>query len=331
MKILLIRFSSIGDIVLTTPVIRCLKQQTNAEIHYVTKASFAEVIQENPFISKVYTIQKRVGEVLPDLRRERYDYLIDLHHNLRSFLIKMNFPFVKSYAFKKLNFKKWLFVNFKINRLPQVHIVDRYLDTIAPLGVVNDYAGLDFFGAKRPQNINWSSPFIALVIGAGWNTKALTEEKLLTICQSIGYKTILLGGKREVEKGKHLEKATGSHVLNLAGRLSLSESAWVVKNAALVISGDTGLMHIAAAFRRRIISIWGSTAPEFGMYPYYPKGMDLNSSLEVKLPCRPCSKIGHERCPKGHFKCMEDLEINMLVKKAQQVLEIGEWQKDQRG
>ncbi len=314
MKILLIRFSSIGDIVLTSPIVRCLKKQTGAELHYLTKAAFAAIVRPNPYISKIHTIQKRVGEVLPDLRREKYDYLIDLHHNLRSLLIKINLPFVKSYAFKKLNVEKWLLVNLKINRLPQVHLVDRYLTSVAPLGVVNDGAGLDFFGIKQPRNIEEGRPFIALVVGAGRNTKALTKEKIITICQSINYNIILLGGKQEQEKGIYIKRATKNHVTNLVGQLSLLESAWIIKKATLVITGDTGLMHIAAAFRKPIISIWGNTIPAFGMYPYYPRDMDLNTTLEVEnLPCRPCSKIGFDQCPKGHFKCIQALKVNNLL------------------
>ena len=144
-KILIIRFSSIGDIVLTSPVIRCLKLQTGSEIHYLTKQPFVALLKNNPHVSKVFAIDKSVGEVLPALRREKYDYIIDLHHNLRTFILKWRLPFVKSYAFKKLNFEKWLLTNFKINRLPKTHIVDRYLETVKSLGVKNDGQGLDFF------------------------------------------------------------------------------------------------------------------------------------------------------------------------------------------
>lgn len=325
-KILIIRFSSIGDIVLTSPVIRCLKEQKKAEIHYLTKAPFAPILTTNPHISKVYTIQKMVSEVLPALRQEKYDYIIDLHHNLRTFLIKWSLPFVKSYAFKKLNFEKWLLTNFKINRLPQQHIVDRYLETVKPLGVKNDGNGLDFFlnedllKFQNLVNLNTSLiPYIAIPIGAGKNTKALTIEKIINICQGINYPVVLLGGKQEIKKGEAIEtiiKATEGQekLTNLVGKCSLLESAAIVKNAKLVLTGDTGLMHIAAAFQKPIISIWGNTVPEFGMYPYYPKGMNLNTIIEVQnLSCRPCSKIGYDDCPKGHFKCIDKLEIGQIV------------------
>ncbi len=329
-KILIIRFSSIGDIVLTSPVIRCLKLQIGAEIHYLTKQPFVTLLENNPHVSKVFAIEKRVGEVLPILRQEKYDYIIDLHHNLRTFLIKWRLPFVKSYAFKKLNFEKWLLTNFKINRLPTTHIVDRYLETVKPLDVKNDGKGLDFFlGTAIPNSKNLvylkSTTYIALPIGAGRKTKALTIEKIVNICQKINCRVVLLGGKQEIKKANYIEtiiKATEGkeNLVNLVGKCSLLESAAIVKNAKVVLTGDTGLMHIAAAFHKPIISIWGNTVPEFGMTPYYPKGMDLNTIMEVKdLPCRPCSKIGFEDCPKGHFKCIEQLEVATVIKQIKEL------------
>ena len=250
----------------------------------MAKQPFAQILESNPYISKVYTIQKRVGEVLPELRKEKYDYIIDLHHNLRSFLVKWNLPFVKTISFKKLNFEKWLLVNFKINRLSKKHIVDRYLDTVKRLGVVNDGQGLDFFlEDPLPSNLP-RAPFVVIPIGTGKNTKSLTVEKIITICKSINYTIILLGGEIEIEKGKLIEKALKKEIHNFVGKCSLSISAAIIKEARVVLTGDTGLMHIAAAFHKPIISIWGNTVPEFGMVPYYPKGMNLNKTFEVKKP-----------------------------------------------
>ncbi|MEM1124599.1 MAG: glycosyltransferase family 9 protein, partial [Bacteroidota bacterium] len=158
--------------------------------------------------------------------------------------------------------------------------------------------------------------YLALPIGAGLATKSLTVEKIVTICQSIDYPIVLLGGKKEIEKGQQIEKKLThqKNIFNLVGRCSLLESAAIVEGSKLVLTGDTGLMHIAAAFRKPIISVWGNTVPEFGMTPYYPKGMDLNRTIEVKgLACRPCSKIGFGACPKGHFRCIEDLETARVI------------------
>ena len=311
MKILVLRFSSIGDIVLTTPVVRCLKKQAGAELHYLTKEIFAPILAANPYIDRVFSFKKDVSEVLHDLRSEKYDLVVDLHHNLRSLRVKwaLHRP---ARSFDKINFEKWLLVNTGIDRLPNVHIVHRYMATVRRLGVVYDGAGLDYFippeeevrvsalsGSLAPGN------YIAFALGATHATKRLPVQKAAEICRKTDQPVVLLGGKAEVEASRAI---LGPNVVNLCGQLTLHQSASVVRQACAVLTHDTGLMHIAAAFRKPIVSVWGNTVPAFGMFPFYPTGMDLNTSVEVKgLSCRPCSKIGYDRCPRKHFRCMNDI------------------------
>jgi ADP-heptose:LPS heptosyltransferase len=328
MKILVIRFSSIGDIVLTTPVVRCLKQQLGADVHFLTKRNFEKILSSNPYIDRVFSIEKKVSEVIESLKAERYDAVIDLHGNLRSLQVKFALS-VRSYTFDKLNFEKWLMTNLKINRLPNSHIVDRYLKTVEPLGVKNDGNGLDFFIPKQDEidvisdvrcqmsesktgHSSFITPhsslkFIAFVIGAAHATKRLPTEKIIEICDKIDRPIFLLGGKEDAERGDTICVKSKSYVVNLCGKLNLNQSASVVEQAEKVVTHDTGLMHIAAAFGKDIVSVWGNTIPEFGMTPYLPSA---NSQIiEVKdLSCRPCSKIGHDQCPKGHFKCMQMID-----------------------
>ncbi|MBC7777055.1 MAG: glycosyltransferase family 9 protein [Phycisphaerae bacterium] len=316
MKILLLRFSSIGDIVLTTPVVRCLKKQLGAELHFLTKTAFAPILEENPYVDQVFSFQKEIApDTIRGLRAMRYDHVIDLHHNLRSLRLKLALG-RPSRSFDKLNWQKWLLVNFKIDRMPEAHIVDRYMATVRHLGVVYDGEGLDYFIPKG-ENLDEieipSRPFTAFVLGATHATKRLPEEKIIEICRGTTQPIVLLGGKTEQDAGERIAKAAGSHVLNLCARLSLHQSACVVRESSKVITHDTGLMHIAAALQKPIISVWGSTVPKFGMWPFYPTGMNLNTSIEVLgLGCRPCSKIGFDRCPKGHFKCMKEIEANRV-------------------
>jgi ADP-heptose:LPS heptosyltransferase len=325
MKILVIRFSSIGDIVLTTPVVRCLKQQLGAEVHFLTKRNFEKIVLSNPHIDRVFSIEKKTSEVIKLLKAEGYDAVVDLHVNLRSLQIKMALG-VPSYSFDKLNFEKWLMTNFKINRLPYSHIVDRYLKTVEPLGVKNDGKGLDFFIPKEdeinlisdvrfrisdfgiPSNSKLqTSNFVAFVIGAAHATKRLPIEKIIDICNQIHLPIYLLGGKEDADRGELICVKSSSCVVNLCGKLNLNESASIVRQAEKVVTHDTGLMHIAAAFGKDIISVWGNTIPEFGMTPYLPTAG--SHIIEVKdLSCRPCSKIGHDKCPKGHFKCMQMID-----------------------
>jgi len=317
-KYLIIRFSSIGDIVLTSPVVRCIKKQIpGAQVHYITKKAFASVIQSNPHVDKVYTIEKDVSEVIDELKKEKYDFVIDLHHNLRSAQVKQGLR-KPSASFPKLNVEKWLKVNFKIDNLPDVHIVDRYFVAAKKLSVKNDGEGLDYFiPAKDEVNISTlpashQNGYIGFIIGARHFTKRLPEHKIIEICKRIDSPVVLLGGPDDAEIAKHIEEAVGGNIYNACGKYNLNQSASLVKQGKKIITHDTGLMHIAAAFKKDIISVWGNTIPEFGMYPYKP---GANSHIvEVKnLSCRPCSKIGYKACPKKHFKCMEENSVEEII------------------
>jgi ADP-heptose:LPS heptosyltransferase len=321
-KFLIVRFSSIGDIVLTTPVVRCLKQQVEgAEVHFVTKKQFASVVANNPYIDKIHILDGKLDDLVKKLHEEEFHYIIDLHHNLRSYLLKKKLG-VLSFSFNKINIQKWLMVHIKINRLPQKHIVDRYLETCYLFDVQNDNKGLDFF--IDPKNevslqtlpVPFQNGFITLVIGAKHATKQMPTEKIALLCSNLNKPVILLGGPDEKDNADNIiKKAAKTDILNACGHYNLQQSASLVKQSNVVISHDTGLMHIAAAFKKKIISIWGNTIPEFGMYPYMPD--DESSIFEIKgLGCRPCSKIGYQKCPKGHFKCMQLQDVKAIAEKA---------------
>ena len=322
MKFLILRFSSIGDIVLTTPVIRCLRlQMPEAEIHFLSRQNFRDVLEHNPYINKNIFFKDDVDEVISELKKEKYDYIIDLHHNIRSLRVKRALK-TKSFSFNKLNIEKWLIVNLKINRLPQQHIVDRYLETISSFGIKNDGQGLDYFiSAKEEKAIEklpeaFGKNFIAWAIGAHHATKQLPIEKMISIAKKIKLPVVILGGKEDINKSKELIRHFQSPVFNGCGIFSINESAAIIKHAQHVLTHDTGMMHIAAAFRKNIISVWGNTIPEFGMSPYLPAAFATNSLIVQvnNLSCRPCSKIGYQKCPKGHFKCMKEINENEIIK-----------------
>ncbi|MBA3705380.1 MAG: glycosyltransferase family 9 protein [Bacteroidetes bacterium] len=317
-KILIIRFSSIGDIVLTTPVIRCIKEQKSGiEIHYLTKNSFKGILENNPYITKIHTIENEVKEVLPELKKENFDLVIDLHKNIRSTQTKRALGKPSS-TFKKLNLLKWVLVNFKINRMPAIHIVDRYLKAAEQLEIKNDMKGLDYFIPQLDEVSLTSLPlfhqngYIGFVIGAKHFTKQLPIEKIISICKKIDSPIILLGGKEDNDRAMEVEKIVGKNIYNACGKYNLNQSASLIKQAKKIITSDTGLMHIAAAFKKEIISVWGNTVPSFGFSPYLP---GANSKiLEVKnLSCRPCSKIVYDQCPKGHFKCMMLIDEDKII------------------
>lgn len=330
MKILILRFSSIGDIVLTTPVVRTLKTQLDGvQLHYATKSQYQEILASNPYVDKLHFLESSLSTLIKELKHERFDCVIDLHHNLRTFQIKRALG-VRSYSFNKLNLEKWLKVNLKIDKLPNVHIVDRYMDTVRALGIKMDALGLDYFIPEKDEvPTSWlpaefRSGFVVYAIGAQHFTKKLPVNKMIELCDKINKPVILLGGMEDVEVGdqvvKFFSRTKGEDtfkdgllkldkkaiVYNACGKFNLNQSASLVKQAICIFTHDTGLMHIAAAFHKEVYTIWGNTIPSFGMYPFRTKFTVLENN---RLHCRPCSKIGFQKCPKGHFKCMKELVL----------------------
>ncbi len=319
-RFLIIRFSSIGDIVLTTPVVRTLAAHyPDSEIHFLTKPTFRSLVETNPHIHKVWLWEEQASDLLRQLKAEKFDFIIDLHHNLRSQRVKLALG-GKSGSFNKLNVEKYLYVNFRMKRLPNVHIVDRYMETVQSLGVMNDGKGLDFF-IRPDEQVELSrlpemhrKGFVAVVTGALKGTKRMPIEELTELCRIIDLPLVLLGGKAEMPDGEAIASAIGDRAYNLCGELNIGQSASLVQQSNVVLTHDTGLMHIAAAFHKPIVSIWGNTVPEFGMYPYLPGATDVQYIAQVSgLKCRPCSKIGYDTCPKKHFRCMRDQDLDAIA------------------
>ncbi len=317
-KFLIIRFSSIGDIVLTSPVVRCLKNQfPEAEIHYLTKKRNLDLLQANPYIDKIQLLGDSLQETIRELKNENYGYVIDLHNNLRSLQVKMAIK-AKSFSFNKLNFRKLLLTCLKINTMPCGHIVDRNLETLRHFNITNDGKGLEYFiphedeFSQEQLPENFRNGYVALVLAGTYFTKRMPAEKYRSLISESKLPFVLLGGKSEGPMAARILEWNTGNVVDFTGKLRLNQSASLVKNARLVITNDTGLMHIAAAFHKKILSVWGNTTPELGMYPYLPgKGSEI---LEVKgLTCRPCSKLGYSECPKKHFRCMNDLPESRMI------------------
>ncbi len=326
MKILVIRFSSIGDIVLTTPVLRCLRRQyPQAEIHFLVKQKFEMVLRANPYIDVVHTLQDNLNDKIKQLRPLGFDFIIDLHRNLRTLMVKRSIP-CTVYTFNKLNLRKWLYVNLKWDLMPDKSIVDRYFEGVRKLGIKNDGDGLDYFippdSAVKSSDIpmSHSAGYVACVIGGSYYTKKFPVDKWKELVALCPYPLILLGGPEDREAGQMIASADSVKVYNACGKFDLAESADLVRMAKVVVTNDTGLMHIAAAFQKKIISLWGNTTPQMGMFPYYGFNNlnrnvnNLSVIMEVKdLKCRPCSKIGYNQCPKKHFRCMNDIPVEPIV------------------
>lgn len=333
MKVLIVRFSSIGDIVLTSPVVRCLKQQRpDVTLHYLTKSSYRAVVAHNPYIDKCIYLEDDLNKTIEELKKEEYDYVIDLHNNLRTARVKKALG-AENHAFPKLNIEKWLLVNFKIDMMPDKSIVERYFEAVKPLGIRNDGQGLDYFIPDTQKISNDDIPmshwagYVACVIGGSYNTKKFPVAKWKEFCAAVPFPVMLLGGPEDREEGQLIVGENNIKIYNACGKFNLNESADLVKRAKVVVSNDTGLMHVATAFRKNVISLWGNTSPEMGMFPYYgfnnlkDRVAPQSVIMENKgLRCHPCSKLGYDKCPKKHFKCMLDLNVAAIVEKV-----IGFW------
>lgn len=330
MKILIIRFSSIGDVVLTTPIVRCLKKQIpNASIHFITKNPFYSILENNPYLDKIITIKSSINEVVSELKAENYDWVIDLHKNVRTLSLKQKLN-VPSRSFPKINIEKWLLVKFKIDRMPKIHIVDRYFETVKHLGVKNDLLPCDFFIAENARvdisaSLNIDKDFITVAIGAQFFTKRMPIEKLMEILEKINIPVAILGGLMDKEVAEKLiEMLPSKNIVNTCGSYSLQQSASIVSQSKVLLTNDTGMMHIASCFEIPTVSVWGNTVPTLGMYPYFPVNKNLYSIHEVKgLSCRPCSKIGFQKCPKNHFHCMTQQNVEAIVEDINQKMNSG--------
>jgi len=332
MKVLIIRLSSIGDIILTTPVVRCIKQQLGAEIHFLVKKSFANVLAGNPYIDQIHYYERWDEEAERRLREEQFDHIFDLHKNLRSkqIIYSLKLP---STDFDKLNVRKWFMTALKINILPKKHIVDRYFEALERFGLKYDGKGLDFFisdenitDADRFLNLKGipdGASYVAMAIGAARKTKLPTIDLYIQIINRLGLPVVLLGGPGDKQFGEEIANSMpASVIVNAAGELTLQESVAVLKRALCLVTPDTGLMHAGAAMGTPMVVIWGNTIPEFGMYPLYKDNTDaVYHNHEVYgLSCRPCSKIGYEHCPKKHFHCMKQQNMVLIVKNIESLI-----------
>ena len=314
-KILCIRFSSIGDILLTTPIIRVLKAQfPNAEIHIATKASFAHLWEGNPHVAQVHGYQGNLWEFAAELRKEGFDAVYDLHKNLRSHMLCLllgKFP----KQINKYTAARKAFVQTKVNTLPG-HLVDR---NFASLGLVPDGQGLDYFIPAAAQvklaDYGIKSPYVLFAIGAAHQTKVLSYPKMIELIDSIDHQVVLIGDDWDEKIGYRLATLFPEKVLNLCTKTTIAQSASLIQQAGMVITHDSSMMHVAAALKHpNLFTIWGSTHPGLGFTPYQTA---FTAVENTNLACRPCSTQGSNVCPLGHFSCLNSLDLTVLKGAAQ--------------
>jgi heptosyltransferase-2 len=320
-KILVIRLSSLGDILLTTPVIRGVKEANPAvSIDFLMKKEYKDTIAHNPDVDRIFLLDKTIEprELLSELKSRDYDLVIDLQNNLRSrkFRNRLGIKYIK---FSKPFIKKYLLVKFKINLFGDIEsIPEMYSKDIE--GIELDEKGLDLYlGPEYTVETDKGNKYAGFCPGSRHFTKMWPAEyyvRLGKLLADDGYKLLLFGGSEDRNIcGEIARQIPEAEDMSNDNNLLLTASN--MRRCEFVVCNDSGLMHTASAMRIPLIAIFGSTVKEFGFTPYNSTHFILENN---SLNCRPCSHIGRDSCPKKHFKCMKEIYPELTMKEIKRFL-----------
>jgi heptosyltransferase-2 len=336
LKILFIRFSSLGDILLTFPFVSAIKKEYPlSKIFFLTKSEYAELFLINKDINTLLLFDKKndsIWKLCETIKNEKFDYIFDLHNNLRSNLL-LFFNKSKNCKLKKYSFQKWLLVKTKINCLKNLPLIrERYSDISKKFNLIDNFKLKEFINnytisldKLHIDNIKDKLLFlqnyekiIGICPSARHQTKIFPENKLINVGKQLlnGNKVciLLFGNENESQYCERLRHAlSANHAYNLAGKNSIIETAAAMSLCNVIIANDTGLMHLTNLLHIPLIAIFGSTVEELG---FYPTGKNVFVIENRNLKCRPCSHIGLSSCPKKHFKCMNDINENIIIERA---------------
>ncbi len=302
-KILVIRLSSLGDIILSFPLLKKLnKSFPDSEIHFLTKKDYTAAAILNPYINRIIEFSDSVSETRKEIKKGRYDLIIDLHKNFRSISASI-FTGSMVRRYYKGNFRKFLLVKFKWNLFREIiPVYKKYIHTVSDLIKENDaeFTVSDLtFDKKRIYDFN----YIVISPSSRHFTKTYPADKFIDYINSNSDKKFILTGDnsdRDKIICSHIESKC-SNTLSLCGKLDLNKLANVIYQSEYVICNDSAILHLAEALGKKVTAIFGSTVKEFGFFPQ----LEQSKVIEVNgLECRPCTHIGRESCPEGHFKCM---------------------------
>jgi len=331
-KALIIRLSSIGDVLLTTPMIRVFKKKfPGCRLDFVIKKQFLDLIAAHPAVNKIYSFDKAHGQsslrqIKNEIKAEKYDLIIDIHKNFRSLYLRTGVGAQSIATFKKYACKRWLLIKFKIDLYKHIiPVFQRYIDSLHQFRILYDGQGLDIFlpadvvqkienqWAKRLQSEN--SLIIGIAPGASRTTKRWHVPGFIDVAKyvvhELGATVILFGDHQDRMITSQIETIFDNHIFNVAGELSLSETAAMMNFCDLVVTNDTGLMHLAVASKKKIVAIFGSTTEQLGFFPVSKNAVIVQNN---DVHCRPCSHVGKHRCPKKHFRCMNDIQSDQVIK-----------------
>jgi heptosyltransferase-2 len=329
LRVLCVRFSSIGDVLLTTPLVRALhRRHPEAELYFVTKRAMAGLVIENPHLTRVIALRQneRITDLAGQLRALAPTHGLDLHGSLRSAALRFLVPCPWS-GYSKRKLARTALISTKINFYGKhVPVPERYFEAAraAGLDVEPDGGPPEFFLAPpaRERIAQWlaqhgldTQPFAALAPGAAHATKRWPTRHWRSLAdqlRTLGYGLVALGGPEDRELAAEL----GPGVANAAGEFSLQETGACLARAKVLVSGDTGVMHMATGVGTRVVALFGPTVELFGFFPYTKRA----EVLELDLACRPCSAMGTERCPLGHHRCLEEIFPDQVVAALQRLV-----------
>lgn len=315
-NVLAVRFSSIGDVLLVTPLLRAIRlRHPAARITVVTKQAHVPLLSHNPHVDRVIGLEpgRPLASIAAELRMEGYTHRLDLHDNLRTRMLRTLVPGRWS-TYPKHRVARTLLIYTKRNRYPDARpVAERYFSAAGDLDVLPDGKPPDFFlgpDAER-QASDWlaaaglaqNRPVIALAPGAAHATKRWPVEHWRSLIQQIvaeSFDVVIVGGPDDSQLGTTLSQGTGGTVVSAAGVFGLQGTGAVLQRAAALISGDTGVMHMATGVGTPVVALFGPTVRAFGFFPYTSRA----EVLELALSCRPCSSKGGARCPLGHHQCL---------------------------
>lgn len=309
-KILIIRFSSLGDIILSFPLINALKKEyPESEIHYLTKSVYKTILELNPAISKIILFNGQpLGELKSEIKNDGYDLVLDIHKNFRSILLTL-FSGLNVKRYRKDTIKKFLLVKFKINLFKKIiPVYKKYIKAVGEefTKKFSHYTATELeFDRTRKYDFN----YIVIAPSSKHFTKTYPKEKFVNYIKASSFKIILVGDESTKDKEICDQIENETNAINLCGRLSYNELANIIFNSEYVVTNDSAILHFSEMLGKNVKAIFGSTVKEFGFFP------QLENSLVIEnknLKCRPCTHIGLPACPLGHFKCMNEIKIEKL-------------------
>jgi heptosyltransferase-2 len=318
-NVLLVRFSSLGDVLLTTPLIRAIRaRHPAATLTALTRQAWAPLLSANPHLDQVVSVGP--GQALVPLARAirgaRYTHLLDLHGSVRTRVLRLLVPGPWTGYDHRRRARTALISRHRDTYPDQVPVAERYFEAASDLDVRPDQEPADFYISPAAEaragqwlaraGLDGEETLIGLVPGAMHATKRWPVRHWRTLAQSIrqqGLAIVIVGSSADRMIASEIAEACGSPGAVAAGELDLQATGALLRRCRVAVAGDTGPMHMATAMRIPVIALFGPTVRQFGFFPYRARG----AVLELELPCRPCSSKGGPRCPDGHHRCLEDL------------------------